>query len=147
MKPTSQTRKSRIKNPPSYFRSRGRPLKSPMKTDCAIGTSKPSPRGRPAPVSSGEEQSHLKNQKLVKVRAIEIPAEFTTSPVAARFWHPAVEMRPVKELRRSKRNARTHSKKQRDKLMSAVQRFGFVNPLIVDEQGHSRRPSSPRGRV
>jgi ParB-like chromosome segregation protein Spo0J len=29
-----------------------------------------------------------------------------------------------------------HSKKQRDKLMSAVQRFGFINPVIVDEQAH-----------
>jgi DNA modification methylase len=136
MKTTSQTRRSmRIKNPPSYFRSRGPTSKSPMKRDGAIGMSKPSPQVRPAPANSGE-QFDLKNQKLMKVRANEIPAEFAASPLAGRFWHPAVEMRPVKELRRSKRNARTHSKKQRDKLISAVRRFGFVNPLIVDEQGH-----------
>jgi DNA modification methylase len=134
MKPTSQRRKfTRIKNPPSYFRSGGPPLKSPMKRDCAIGTSNGSPQGRSAPISAGEEQIDLENQKL---RTNEVPDEFATSPLAARFWHPAVEMRPVKELRRSNRNARTHSKKQRDKLMSAVQRFGFINPVIVDEQAH-----------
>jgi DNA modification methylase len=134
MKPTSQTRKfKRIKNPPSYFRSRGPASKPPMKRGGAIGMSKPSPQGRPV---SGEEQTDLENQKLMKVRANEVPGEFATSPLAGRFWHPAVEMRPVKELRRSKRNARTHTKKQREKLISAVHRFGFINPIIIDEEGH-----------
>jgi hypothetical protein len=72
----------------------------------------------------------------MKLRANKVPGEFANSPIAGRFWHPAVEMRPVKELRRSKRNARTHSKKQREKLISAVHRFGFINPIIIDEEGH-----------
>jgi len=72
----------------------------------------------------------------MKLRANKVLGEFANNPVAGRFWHPAVEMRPLKELRRSKQNARTHSKKQREKLISAVRRFGLINPIIIDEEGN-----------
>ena len=37
---------------------------------------------------------------------------------------------------------RTHSNKQRDKLLAIIRRFGFINPIIVEENdnviaGHS----------
>src|SRR5882757_2318910 len=59
------------------------------------------------------------------------------------FFHPKIEMLPVKLLRPSRSNARTHPKKQRDKLASIIRRCGFFNPILVDEQrevisGHLR---------
>ena len=65
----------------------------------------------------------------MKLRANKVQGESANNPLAGRFWHPAIEMRPVKKLCPSKRNARTHSKKQREKLIAAVRRFGFINPI------------------
>ena len=52
-----------------------------------------------------------------------------------RFWHPKIELWPLKKLRPSKPNARTHPKKQRDKLLGVVRQCGFINPILVDEHG------------
>src|SRR4051812_34576672 len=52
------------------------------------------------------------------------------------FCHPKIEMWPAHKIRRSKKNARTHSKKQEDKLFSVVSRLGHLDPIIVDEQGY-----------
>ena len=57
-------------------------------------------------------------------------------PDNRRFWHPKIELWPIQKLRRSKRNARTHSKKQREKLLAIIRRFGFINPIIIDENGN-----------
>jgi hypothetical protein len=72
----------------------------------------------------------------MKLRANKVLGQSAKNPLAERFWHPAIEMRPVKKLRPSERNARTHSKRQREKLIAAVRRFGFINPIIIDEEGH-----------
>jgi DNA modification methylase len=72
----------------------------------------------------------------MKPRVIKASCDSANNLIAGRFGHPAIEMRPLKKLRPSKRNARTHSKKQREKLIAAVCRFGFINPVIVDEEGH-----------
>jgi len=53
-----------------------------------------------------------------------------------RFWHPQIQICPLNTLRRSKRNARTHSKKQREKLLAIIRRFGFINPILIDESGN-----------
>jgi DNA modification methylase len=68
----------------------------------------------------------------------------SVDPDARRFWHPKIEMWPVNKLRPSNRNARTHSKKQRDKLLGVVRQCGFINPILVDENrsiisGHLRK--------
>src|SRR3954470_7745105 len=65
----------------------------------------------------------------------EPPANSTTSPDARRFWHPKIEMWPIGKVRPSKPNARTHPKKQRDKLFGIVRQCGFINPILVDERG------------
>jgi DNA modification methylase len=54
---------------------------------------------------------------------------------ARRFWHPKIEMWPLGKVRPSKPNARTHPKKQRDKLFGIVRQCGFINPILVDERG------------
>ncbi len=46
-----------------------------------------------------------------------------------RFWHPKIEIRA--KLGRTKH--RTHSNKQRDKLLAIIRRCGFINPIIVEE--------------
>ena len=47
-----------------------------------------------------------------------------------------VEMLPVSKLRPSKRNPRTHSKKQIREIANSLLRFGVINPAVVD--GHGR---------
>jgi DNA modification methylase len=49
--------------------------------------------------------------------------------------HQITEMQVCK-LRPSKRNARTHSKKQIQQITSSVRRFGWVVPIVADEQGN-----------
>jgi DNA modification methylase len=56
---------------------------------------------------------------------------------------PQIIMMPVGELRPNKRNARTHSKKQIRQISNSILRFGFTNPILIDEQknviaGHGR---------
>src|SRR5256885_6493989 len=48
--------------------------------------------------------------------------------------HQITEMQ-VAKLRPSKRNARTHSKKQIEQIANSVLRFGWTYPILVDEHG------------
>jgi DNA modification methylase len=57
--------------------------------------------------------------------------------------HPAIEMLPPADLRPYPRNARTHAKKQIRQIARSIERFGFTNPVLVDETnqiiaGHGR---------
>jgi DNA modification methylase len=46
-----------------------------------------------------------------------------------------MEMLPVEALRPYANNARTHSKKQIRQIAKSVERFGFNNPVLIDDQG------------
>jgi ParB-like chromosome segregation protein Spo0J len=46
---------------------------------------------------------------------------------------PQVAMIPVAKLRPSKRNARTHSKKQIGQLANSIRRFGWTYPILTDD--------------
>jgi DNA modification methylase len=48
---------------------------------------------------------------------------------------PQVVMMPVTKLRESKRNARTHSKKQIWQIANSIRQFGWTCPILVDEGG------------
>jgi ParB-like chromosome segregation protein Spo0J len=55
----------------------------------------------------------------------------------------SVEQIPIGRLRPNPRNSRTHSKKQTKLIAASISRFGFLNPIIVDEAkmvlaGHGR---------
>lgn len=62
--------------------------------------------------------------------------------------HPMPEGRTIKmrapgELKPARRNARTHSAKQLQQIARSIERFGFTNPVLVDEEnrilaGHGR---------
>src|SRR5436190_4882069 len=46
-----------------------------------------------------------------------------------------VEMLPVEALRPYANNARTHSKKQTRQIAKSIERFGFCNPVLIDDRG------------
>jgi DNA modification methylase len=46
-----------------------------------------------------------------------------------------IKLASVRNLRPSKRNARTHSKKQIEQIVQSIRRFGWTCPIIVDEDG------------
>ena len=54
-----------------------------------------------------------------------------------------VELRPITQLKPYSHNARTHSKKQISQIAESIKAFGFVNPVLIDEDdyiiaGHGR---------
>ncbi|UKK86194.1 site-specific DNA-methyltransferase [Sphingopyxis sp. BSN-002] len=56
----------------------------------------------------------------------------------------AVERRLLADLIPFDRNARTHSKRQIDQIAKSIERFGFVNPVLVDDEG---RVVAGHGRI
>ena len=58
-------------------------------------------------------------------------------------WPAGTERMVVSALKPYARNARTHSRKQIKKIATSIERFGFVNPVLIDEHnqiiaGHGR---------
>jgi DNA modification methylase len=56
---------------------------------------------------------------------------------------PRIEWAPIANIRHNAKNARTHSKKQIRQIAASIRKFGFLNPLIVDDEnmilaGHGR---------
>ena len=56
---------------------------------------------------------------------------------------PRMEWAPIADIRPNPKNARTHSKKQIRQIAASIREFGFLNPLIVDDEnmilaGHGR---------
>jgi DNA modification methylase len=56
---------------------------------------------------------------------------------------PRIEWVPIGVLRPNPRNARTHSRKQIGQIAASIRRFGFLNPVLVDDAnmllaGHGR---------
>src|SRR6266702_3862913 len=54
-----------------------------------------------------------------------------------------IEYTLVNDLRPYPNNARTHSKKQIRQIANSIQRFGFCNPVLIDDErqiiaGHGR---------
>ncbi len=64
----------------------------------------------------------------------------------------AVEYRTVGSLKPDPRNARTHPKRQLEQIKASIEEFGFINPILIDEQsviiaGHGRlRAAKELGR-
>lgn len=56
----------------------------------------------------------------------------------------AVVERPVDDLAPCPRNARTHSRKQLRQIAKSIERFGFTNPVLIDDEG---RIIAGHGRV
>ena len=53
----------------------------------------------------------------------------------AKAFAPVVEMRAAKDLKVNRRNARSHSERQVQQIASSVNEFGWLAPIVVDEEG------------
>ncbi len=58
-------------------------------------------------------------------------------------WPAGTKAVAVSALKPYARNARTHSRRQIKKIAASIERFGFVNPVLIDENnqiiaGHGR---------
>jgi DNA modification methylase len=51
------------------------------------------------------------------------------------LWRTEYSKRPVSELSANARNARTHDDQQIDQVAASIERFGWTNPLLIDEHG------------
>lgn len=65
------------------------------------------------------------------------------TPGASGMTLPGTENMPIARLTPNPRHARTHSKRQIRKIASSIERFGFVNPVLIDAEngiiaGHGR---------
>ena len=47
-----------------------------------------------------------------------------------------MDYRPISSLRPATRNPRTHSKKQVRQIADSITRFGFTNPILIDDDDH-----------
>ena len=62
-----------------------------------------------------------------------------------------IEYIPVKELRPYAANARTHSRKQIRQIAKSIEKFGFCNPVLIDDSkqiiaGHGRVEAAKAAR-
>lgn len=62
---------------------------------------------------------------------------------------PCIERLPVASLRPNPKNARTHSRKQIRQIAASIRRFGFLNPVLIDDAdmviaGHGRLEAARR---
>jgi hypothetical protein len=60
-----------------------------------------------------------------------------------------IEMRAIEALKPCKSNARSHSKQQLEQIARSIDRFGFVNPVLIDDAdqiiaGHGRVEAAKR---
>lgn len=51
------------------------------------------------------------------------------------MFEKQIEYRALPSLSAFARNARTHSKKQIRQIADSIKRFGFTNPVLIDETG------------
>ena len=55
--------------------------------------------------------------------------------VETKLYERAIIERPLNTLKPYTRNARTHSKKQIKQIAASIERFGFVNPVLIGDNG------------
>ena len=55
--------------------------------------------------------------------------------VLAKSFAPMVTVRAVDDLKANPRNARTHSAQQVEQIAASVREFGWITPIVVDEDG------------
>jgi hypothetical protein len=72
-----------------------------------------------------------------------IPEAVSARAPSASLTDLQIEYLPPERLRPSPNNSRTHSKKQLKQIASSIERFGFVNPVLISDDfeiiaGHGR---------
>jgi ParB-like chromosome segregation protein Spo0J len=61
----------------------------------------------------------------------------TNKQISAAVSLPRPELRNLQTLRAYQHNARTHSKRQMEQIARSIERFGFLNPVLIDASGAS----------
>ena len=61
-----------------------------------------------------------------------MPVRATKVPIRQ---NPTIEYVPISKLKRHENNARTHSPRQIQQIARSIDRFGFNNPILVDQNG------------
>jgi ParB-like chromosome segregation protein Spo0J len=94
-------------------------------------------------------ETHIQVSNL-RTSADQEPTAPKTLSDRDKFASPRTELVRLETLRPNPRNARTHSKKQIRQIASSIQKFGFLNPVIVDEDnlvlaGHGRLEAARLG--
>jgi DNA modification methylase len=75
---------------------------------------------------------------MTKSRSADISGFSAPTRVQERAGAHQIEMVPLKSLKKSARNARTHSKKQIEQIANSILRFGFIIPIVVDARNGIR---------
>ena len=81
-------------------------------------TPKPANQNEPGPITIAGSGSTPNNLKAL-----------------AKAFAPVVEQRAVKDLKVNPRNARNHGPRQIQKMAASMGEFGFIAPIVVDEDG------------
>jgi DNA modification methylase len=69
-------------------------------------------------------------EQIVNIKVVSEPSSVLAGATSRRD-----EMMAVAELTPSKANPRTHSKKQIRQIAESIERFGFTNPVLIDDGG------------
>jgi hypothetical protein len=90
-----------------------------------------------------EEPTMVKRAHLHSVSRIPRAVSARAPSGSASLTHLQITYLPPERLRHSPNNARTHSKKQLKQIASSIERFGFVNPVLISDDfqiiaGHGR---------
>jgi ParB-like nuclease family protein len=80
----------------------------------------------------GQSASHA---RLVHDRKSDTRSNGSGSGPSGTVTPLKVEMLPVEALQPYARNARTHSRKQVRQIANSIERFGFCNPVLIDDRG------------
>jgi hypothetical protein len=60
---------------------------------------------------------------------------FKSKQISSAVSLPRPELRNLQTLKPYQHNARTHSKRQIEQIARSIERFGFINPVLIDASG------------
>jgi DNA modification methylase len=83
-------------------------------------------------IQVGQSASHA---RLVHDRKSDTRSKGSGSGPGHTVTPLKVEMLPVEALRPYANNARTHTRKQVRQIANSIERFGFCNPVLIDDRG------------
>jgi DNA modification methylase len=81
---------------------------------------------------------HIETHTKVSVLPSEMSGGIALANRQQRAGARQIEWVPLKGLKKSARNARTHSKKQIKQIANSIHRFGFITPIVVDANNRIR---------
>jgi ParB-like nuclease domain len=95
-------------------------------------------RARRPKVSNNETFVKVSKEFSVGKPAVSCQSATQNEKTDERAGARQIEMIPLRSLKKSPRNARTHSKSQIEQIANSINRFGFITPIVVDRQNRIR---------